>query len=153
MINYNISKKDLKTYIKEIGFSQSKIPFILSIISVAFAIYFMVIGVLVDSEALLFGYSLAFLTVFMTIVGIVNYYKLKKDIVNIFKSEEMIQYKLEFVEEQYTINNTMNQQIAFKSTDIANVLCKKNTIIVKLKNRKIVFFPNIDEIKAMLCRN
>ena len=153
MINYNISKKDLKTYIKEIGFSQSKIPFILSIISVPFAIYFMVIGVLVDSEALLFGYSLVFLTVFMTIVGIVNYYKLKKDIVNIFKSEEMIQYKLEFVEEQYTINNTMNQQIAFKSTDIANVLCKKNTIIVKLKNRKIVFFPNIDEIKAMLCRN
>ena len=153
MINYNISKKDLKTYIKEIGFSQSKIPFILSIISVPFAIYFMGIGVLVDSEALLFGYSLAFLTVFMTIVGIVNYYKLKKDIVNIFKSEEMIQYKLEFVEEQYTINNTMNQQIAFKSTDIANVLCKKNTIIVKLKNRKIVFFPNIDEIKAMLCRN
>ena len=58
MINYNISKKDLKTYIKEIGFSQSKIPFILSIISVPFAIYFMVIGVLVDSEALLFGYSI-----------------------------------------------------------------------------------------------
>lgn len=151
MINYNINKKDMKIYIREVGFSQSKIPFVLTTISIPFTVYFMIIGFLVDSEALMFGYSLLFLSIFMTSVGVVNYSKLRRDIMNLFKDNEIIQYRFEFVQGQYTLYNVdTNEQVAYKSSDITKVVCKKNTIIVKLKDRKVVFFPNIDEIKSKL---
>ncbi|MBR2444280.1 MAG: hypothetical protein IKB27_02640 [Clostridia bacterium] len=151
MINYNINKKDMKIYIREVGFSQSKIPFVLATISIPFTVYFMIIGFLVDSEALMFGYSLLFLSIFMTSVGVVNYSKLRRDIMNLFKDNEIIQYRFEFVQGQYTLYNVdTNEQVAYKSSDITKVVCKKNTIIVKLKDRKVVFFPNIDEIKSKL---
>ncbi len=148
-----MDREHLKIYTKEVSFSQSKIPFILSVIALPFAIYFMIIGYLVDAEALMFGYSSSFIVIFMLCVGISNYLKLKKDIANMFEKSDVIEYEFELIQDEYILYNiTTDQKIYFKSQDIAGVFYKKNTIILKLKNRKIVFFPIIDSIRNILSR-
>ncbi len=146
-MKYAIYKKNKSAYLKELVFSQIKIPLLIGCVAIPFSIYFLTIGYVVDKEALLFGYPLAFIMLFMFIVVAMNYFKTKNDIIYIFGGNLKIEYNAEFVSNKCTIYDiTNNKSHNFQKEDISKAYFKKYTIILKLKNKKIVFFPNQAEL-------
>ena len=65
MINYSVEKENLSVRVKELALAQVKPLLILLPIALLLAVYFLIIGYLVDAEALSFAYPLIFLVVFI----------------------------------------------------------------------------------------
>ena len=74
-MKYNIYKKNKSAYLKELVFSQIKMPLLIGCVAIPFSIYFLTIGYVIDKEALLFGYPLTFIVLFMFTVHL-NYFQM-----------------------------------------------------------------------------
>ena len=154
-MKYSIYKKNKSAYLKELVFNQIKIPLLIGCVAIPFSIYFLTIGYVIDKEALLFGYPLTFIVLFMFTVVAMNYFKTQKDIVYIFGDNLKIEYEVDFVYNKCTIYDiSNNKSYNFQKENISKTYFKKHTIILKLKNKKIVFFPNqtelLNEIKKFI---
>jgi|SRR5690554_1412485 len=146
MISFSYNENDIKIRIKEIVLSQIKPCLIIGIVSLPFTIYFLLIGYLIESEALLYGYSSLFITVFMIVVSILIYYRYKKAIeLNFSKTakDNVINYTIEQSGNCYKVLCLENNKaVEFHKEDISKIYFMKNLIIVKLRSKKIIDFPN-----------
>ncbi len=157
-MNYKIDKKNKSKITIELVLTQIKAPLIIGCVAIPFAIYFLTIGYVVDKEALLFGYCLAFLVLFLFTVVALNYFNVRKDMKYMFGDNLTIEYKAEFLTDKCTIHDiTNNKSLTFQKDDIFKAYLKKHTIILKLKNKKIVFFPNqielLNELRKSILEN
>lgn len=147
MNNYNLLKKDVKIYIKEVFNNWIKIPLIILLVSFPFTLYFMLIGYLVDKEALLYGYCLLTIVILMLSVIILRYYRVKKLINKYFNDYEEINLSLDN-SEKYTIYNiTTNEKIIFIKSEVKGKFKNKNSIVLFLNNNKILLLPKNNEIE------
>ena len=146
MINFSHNESNKKIRIKEIVLSQIKPCLIIGISSLIFTIYFLLIGYLFNSEALIYGYSLLFITIFMIVVSISIYYRYKKTIeftFNKLAKDNVINFTIEKSGNCYRVLCLENNKtVEFYGKDIRKIYFMKNLIIIKLKSKKIIDFPN-----------
>lgn len=153
MVNYSIERKHLKSRVEELTLFQSKFCLIAAAIALIPAIYFLVVGYMVDREALIFGYSFLFLIVAMCFICVVIFCQFKSMIFQSFNAvclDGKIDYVIEKTEETFEIkciNN--NKSFVFSIDDISGISFQKNIIIVKLNSQKIIDFPNVYEIRQL----
>ena len=150
MIKFTFAKANNKSRIKEITVSQIKPCMIIGLIFIPFAIYFILIGHLFDSEFLINGYSSLFIVIFMGIVSILNYLKIKKEInanLNISTENDDINYTIERDEDKYKIECVdIKKTVEFTKQEIKKIYQTKSLIIIKLKSKEIIDLPKEQEI-------
>lgn len=149
MIEYSFDKTKNNLRINEIVLSQIKPCLIIALVFVPLAIYFILIGYLFDKELLINGYSSLFITIFMSIVSIVNYINIKKEInanLNISDKDD-ITYTVDKDGNKYKIECVDNKKsIEFTKQEIKKIYQTKHLIIIKLKSKKIIDLPKEKEI-------
>ena len=155
MIHFSFKIDETKARTKTVTLIQSKPYLLIGGVSLVLATYFLVIGFLVDKEALVNGFSLLWLTFLMTGVCVVRYYTYRKVIQNNFKEAEndVIEYTIDKNGETIEITGTKNRKlIEFNLNDIENIYFKKRYIVLKLKSKIFVEFPNRQNIADLLKR-
>ena len=149
MIEYSFNKTKNNLRINEIILSQIRPCLIIALVFVPLAIYFILIGHLFDKELLINGYSSLFITIFMSIVSIVNYINIKKAInanLNISDKDD-ITYTIDKDGNKYKIECVdIKKSIEFTKQEIKKIYQTKNLIIIKLKSKKIIDLPKEKEI-------
>ena len=163
MFYFRKTKDDLPMYAKAVGFTYCKQPMMISLVSLPFALFFMIVGFLDNKEAFTFGGPLLFLTIFMAIVAIRTYFSFKKTIITTFNSQNIdgvIEFSIFRDNDVFVIDNlSIKDRFVFRNSDIANVHYKKNVIVVRLRTgsfyvSKFVSLPNTQELKQLfLYRN
>lgn len=148
MILYSFSKDDTKTRMKNIVHYLIMIPIILGIISLVCGIFFTVISIVVDSEAL--NYSILFfaMTALFFIFCLMCYKTIKKAFkVCVDSPNEIFDFRLYMYNGLIMIDSISTQKTdAFSDRDIVKVYWKKSTIIVRVKGNRVVDFPKTPEL-------
>ena len=147
MIEYKIEREKEEIYKKELCWYQRKVPFIVSGCTVPFIVYFLIIGFVVDKEALSYGFGWLAVSSLIFIKGVMNGNAIKRELSTIFDGFDEIYYSIELYYGVYCINNiTKNYNGSFPSRDVKKVIVSKNIIIVNLAKNAYEFFPKRDDI-------
>lgn len=154
MINYSFGRADIKKRAWSITIVNWYIYIIIAIISLALSIYFLCVGFLSDKEALIMGFPLVFLFAFTIIMLCLAYKKLEKQI-NAFYDKNaingMIDYEIMKQGDIIYIYCTQNKEVAeFLKADIKYKRSVGKFIVVKLKDKRIMCLPKMEEIILLL---
>ena len=157
MISYKFTQNELPMLAQRIGLTQAKTPFIISGISLPFALYFLIIGIFFDAEALRMGFPSLFISIFMFIVSMRIYLVYKSVFIKWFNNESIdgiIECKIYRDATSFSIQNLLKgTKFVFKATDIYSIVYDKNIIVVKLRtpklNQKLIILPNTQELKHL----
>lgn len=157
MISYKFTQNELPLLAQRVGLTQAKTPFIISGISLPFTLYFLIIGIFFDAEALRMGFPTLFISIFMFIVSMRMYLVFKSVFIKWFDNESIdgiIECKIEKDASSFSIKNLLKEtKFVFKATDIYSITYDKNVIVVKLRTPnlkpKLIVFPNTQELKHL----
>lgn len=161
MFTYNINQTEISHHIKETWLNEYKNDIIISLILLAFSIYFLAIGYFANTqdyqtyyifgnEELLNGYALLVGAVIFFIIPLIRFFTFKNhadSLFNKYKTQDKLQIQLSYCNNIYNIF-VGNKQIQFYNYDIKKIKFCKNTIIVKLKSKKVIIFPGWNEIAS-----
>ena len=150
MVQFSIKKADAQMYKRDIQGYHSKKAFIIGACFAPFAIFLLLVGIFDDKEAL--GYSCGFLCVSLVSIafGFGKALEVKNEIAGLFAEYDEIHYSVETSGQVCTVDNvTKNNRIRFDSTSVKKVSRLKNTIVIKLKNNKTIFFPKVYAIDEL----
>lgn len=154
MINYSFNRKDTQKRAWSITIADWYISIIIAVVSLALSIYFLCVGFLSDKKALIMGFPLVFLFVFTIIMLCLAYKKWEKQIHTFYDKNAingMIDYEIMKQGDIIYIYCTQNKEVAeFSKADIKYKRSVGKFIVVKLKDRKILCMPKINEIKLLL---
>lgn len=155
MIYYSKEQESLPARVKELTRSQMKIPLILLPIVFVFAVYFLVVGFLTDDrEAWINAYSSVFLFVLLGIVSSTTFHRFKKQLYGAFGKvavDGKVDYSIERNDGTFEVKN-LNEgtNFVFSKSDISKIIIQKHIIVVKLRSRQVIDFPNMKEIRELL---
>lgn len=131
MVNYVKSEKELAMYCIESIKILCKPFIIFSLITLPLSVYFLVIGYVVDPEALVLGVSTLMILSLSIIYIIITAIRVKSQLFKSFKASiknGISEFNLTFVDDTYIINNiSMGEEIKIKKQDIKKIeKTKKN---------------------------
>ena len=153
MINYSVEKENLSVRVKELALAQVKPLLILLPIALLLAVYFLIIGYLVDAEALSFAYPLIFLVVFICWMYFMTLYSYRKQVYKSFDEASFdgkVNYSIEKTNEFFEVTCLNNaKKFVFSNSDISKISFQKHIIVVKMNSRKVIDFPNTAEISKL----
>ena len=154
MINYSFNRKDTQKRTWSITIADWYISIIIAVVSLALSIYFLCVGFLSDKKALIMGFPLVFLFVFTIIMLCLAYKKLEKQI-NAFYDKNaingMIDYEIMKKGDIIYIYCTQNKEVAeFSKADIKYKRSVGKFIVVKIKDKRIMCLPKMEEIVLLL---
>lgn len=154
MINYSFGRADIKKRAWSITIADWYISIIIAVVSLALSIYFLCVGFLSDKEALIMGFPLVFLFAFTIIMLCLAYKKLEKQM-NAFYDKNaingMIDYEIMKQGDIFYIYCTQNKEVAeFSKADIKYKRSVGKFIVVKLKDKRIMCLPKMEEIILLL---
>ena len=100
-------KKDLRKYLRDICYCECKAPFIISLVSLIFSIYFFVVAFTSSSNAFDYAIPLIIIFIFMVFVCIRLFFKQKEGLNKIFEEtrNETIELQLKSVIKRQNIWN------------------------------------------------
>lgn len=149
-MNYKIKKGDINTYINARVRFECDSKIIAMAICLPFIIYFGVIGIIVDDEALIFAYSLLFIFILLLIATLMNYYLIKKNTILSFKQiskNDEIEYKFSKKDDLFELLCLNNDKtFNFKFSDIKIIKKYKKVIILLIDSKNKIVLPNVREI-------
>lgn len=154
MINYSFGRADIKKRAWSITIADWYISIVIAIVSLALSIYFLCVGFLSDKEALIMGFPLVFLFAFTIIMLCLAYKKSEKQI-NAFYDKNaingMIDYEIMKQGDIIYIYCTQNKEVVeFSKADIKYKRSVGKFIVVKLKDKRIMCLPKMEEIILLL---
>ncbi|GEM_PF-5032307 len=156
MITYSSKKSDINRRALDAAFAEYLPLMIAEIFFFALSVYFIIIGLLVDKEALTYyGLPLSVLVVFIIICYFILYLKLKKKMNAYFDkttSDEVIEYQLIKADETFFVVCIPTKAVfEFSKADIKYIRRIGISIVVKLKGNRMGWcFPKTDEIYDLL---
>lgn len=150
MIKFSSKKEDINEKAIKLTLFETKTTLILLLISFVFTIYFLLVGFLSDSEALIYGYSALVIFVILLIYLVRFYFLCKKSLIQKFNQitkNDIINYSLDKNDNYFKfICYENNQTLEFKKEDVKKIKIMKNLIILKLNSNEIIMLPNQKEI-------
>ena len=153
MVNYVKREKELSMYCIESIKILCKPAIILSLIALPLSVYYLVVGYVVDSEALILGYSSLVIFAESIIYITVTAIRVKSRLLKSFKESiknGMSEFNITFVDDTYIINNiSMGVETKIKKEEIKKIRKTKKIIMVKLQTNVVHLFPNKVEIREI----
>lgn len=155
MITYSSKKSDINRRALDAAFAEYFPLMIADIFFFALSVYFIIIGLLVDKEALTYyGLPLSVLVIFIIIGYFILYLKLKKNMNAYFEktsSDEVIEYQLIKADDKFFVVCIPTKAVLeFSRADIKYIRRIGISVVVKLKDKRIACFPKTDEIYDLL---
>lgn len=154
MINYSFNRTDTQKRAWCITIADWYMFIIIAIVSVALSIYFLCVGFLSDKEALTMGFPLVCLAIFTIIVLCFAYKKCENQISDFYDKNAIngvVDYEFVKQENVFYIKCMQNNEIVeFLKTDIKYKRVVGKYIVLKLKDKRIMCMPKINEIKLLL---
>lgn len=153
MISYIKEKSNLKNNVKQVALSVNRRKLITGIILLAFALFYIFVGIFDDTRAYVYGFIILYFALIYLIQFFVRFFKMRKYILSefAFTQAEVLEFTIENIDNQYYIINnlTLNTKYVFNENDIFNVTLKPNYIIVKFSYSKILCFPRTEELENL----
>lgn len=154
MIKYATQKSDLNRRALDVTFANLLVPTIVAIIMFPLSIYFLVIGFLFDKDALSYGIIMLVYFIFSSVMFVLFFQKHREQIKRLFDDnaiDGVIEYELEMLNDTFYISSVQcNLSSSFSRTDISYIRTIGKTIVVRLKDRRVLQFPRNDEICTLL---
>lgn len=154
MIKYATQKSDLNRRALDVTFANLLVPTIVAIIMFPLSIYFLVIGFLFDKDALSYGIIMLAYFIFSSVMFVLFFQKYRDQIKRLFDDnaiDGVIEYELEMLNDTFYISSVQcNLSSSFSRTDISYIRTIGKTIVVRLKDRRVLQFPRNDEICTFL---
>lgn len=154
MIKYSTHKSDINRRALDATFAELLVPTIIAIIMFPMSIYFLIIGFLFDKEALSYGIIMLACFIFSSVMFVLFFQKYREQAKQIFDKnaiDGVIDYELERVNDTFYISSVQCYLSAtFSRADISYIRTIGKTIVVRLKDRRVLTFPKTDDIQALL---
>lgn len=151
----NINK--INEYVVEYFLYFFKKIIVVEIICFPFLVYFFLIGILVDNEALIYAFSILIVFVVLFIRMTIGISQIKTSLNIYFRKADddgNIYLTLSFSEDLFSIENLNNKNIInFKLIDISCIKISKKSIWIKLVTNQVIFLPKTKELIEFLKRN
>lgn len=155
MIYYSKEKESLPARVKALTRAQAKIPFVLWLIVLVLAVYFLIVSFITnDREAWINAYASVFIVVISSASYLITFHRFKNQLYEAFDKvavDGKVDYSIERNDGTFEVKN-LNEgtNFIFHRSDISKIIIQENIIVVKLKSRRVTDFPNIKEIRALL---
>lgn len=150
MVVYFRTKKDISISVRDLIIYNFKSLIIIGIITLIEAPISFLYGYLGNLEHLKNGFISLFITLFVAILCLVFYIKIKKRIMREFSKSNLdgnMEYNFTDFGESFEIHNvTNNKKVWYYKRDIRNLHKAKKTIIIEMFSKDIILLPNMEEI-------
>ncbi len=154
MITFSTKRADIKRRALDVTSAELLVFTIIAAIMFALSLYFLIVGFLSDKEALSYGFIMLAASIFIISLYVVFFLKFKKQAELFFDKNSIdgvIDYELEKDNDRFTLRCVQSNSFTrFSKSDITYIRPIGKTIVVKLKDRRILPFPKTDDTLALL---
>ncbi len=154
-MNCCIEEKDFRTISKKVALSRVSAWTFLSLISSAFAIYYLCIGIFVDVEAFLYAFAVIMADALFLFLTIRNYIEIKTECdmaLEAASENGVIEYNVDFEKNVCKIERLTNRkETQITNKQITSIQFTKKLILIRVDSAYTIALPSTKELKCA-CR-
>lgn len=148
MVEYVETIENRIKIIKQFCFYSIKNRILITAIALVFSLFFIIVGLVDDVEALNYGYPLLALVIISCITIVLYYFNLKKSLISIYyglSKNGRIEMAIELIDNEFIFTNKTKGNVnKYNASSIVKTVIYKDLIILYFNTKQFILIPKME---------